>query len=77
MLWNFSEQTEGARTRKRSQLQPSSWTTIPVLVKIFKVLINELSNEIENASAANQSIEVSKLIIISDFLKNFRVSTNF
>ncbi|XP_043478720.1 importin-9 isoform X2 [Leptopilina heterotoma] len=54
------QETEGVKTRKRSQLQPTNWTTIPVLVKIFKVLISELSNEIENASAVNQSSEESE-----------------
>ena len=47
------------RTRTRSQLQSPEWTNIPVLVKIFKLLINELANDIEAVSAANQSIEVS------------------
>ena len=27
--------------------EPVQWTTIPVLVKIYKLLINELSNQIE------------------------------
>ena len=26
---------------------PEQWTSIPVLVKIYKLLINELSNQIE------------------------------
>ena len=28
---------------------PDQWTMIPVLVKIYKLLINELSNQIENS----------------------------
>ena len=47
------------RTRTRSQMQSPIWTTIPVLVKIFKLLINELANDIEAVSAPNESIEVS------------------
>ena len=34
---------------------PDQWTKIPVLVKIYKLLINELSNAIE----ANMSTQVS------------------
>uniref|UniRef100_K1PWM7 Importin-9 n=1 Tax=Magallana gigas TaxID=29159 RepID=K1PWM7_MAGGI len=30
-----------------NNLCPVQWTTIPVLVKIYKLLINELSNQIE------------------------------
>ena len=29
-------------------LVPDQWTNIPVLVKIYKLLINELSNQIES-----------------------------
>ncbi|XP_033214886.1 importin-9 [Belonocnema kinseyi] len=55
----YPEHEEGMRTRTRSQLPAPHWTTIPVLVKIFKLLINELANDIEAVSAANQSIEES------------------
>lgn len=61
-LYKKFSATEGVKTRKRTQLQPTSWTTIPVLVKIFKVLISELSNEIENAAAANESSEVNNFL---------------
>lgn len=49
---------EGVRTRSKAESQPYQWTTIPVLVKIFKVIINELANDIE-AVAANQDTDVS------------------
>ncbi|XP_043252941.1 importin-9 isoform X1 [Colletes gigas] len=44
---------EGVRTRSKAESQPYQWTTIPVLAKIFKLIINELANDIE-AVAANQ-----------------------
>lgn len=46
------------RTRSKAAAQPYQWTTIPVLAKIFKLIINELSNDIE-AVAANQDSSVS------------------
>lgn len=46
------------RTRSKAESQPYEWTTVPVLVKIFKVIINELSNDIEVVSAS-QDTEVS------------------
>lgn len=46
------------RTRSKAESQPYEWTTVPVLVKIFKVIINELSNDIE-AVSASQDTEVS------------------
>lgn len=39
--------TPGIRTRAKAKSTPDEWTTIPVLVKIYKLLINELSNAIE------------------------------
>lgn len=39
--------TSGIRTRSKTANQPVQWTTIPVLVKIYKLLMNELSNQIE------------------------------
>ncbi|XP_077981531.1 importin-9-like [Glandiceps talaboti] len=38
---------EGIRTRSRAAQMPEQWTTIPVAVKIFKLLVNELSNAME------------------------------
>lgn len=39
--------TQGIRTRSQRNSQPSTWTKVPVLVKIFKLLLNELSMAIE------------------------------
>nr|KAG5702234.1 hypothetical protein BaRGS_030589 [Batillaria attramentaria] len=36
---------------------PDQWTTVPVLVKIYKLLINELSNQLEAALAKNEEDE--------------------
>ena len=49
---------EGVRTRSKAESQPYQWTTITVLVKIFKLIINELSNDIE-AVAAGHDTDVS------------------
>ncbi|KAH9510177.1 Importin 9 [Bulinus truncatus] len=38
---------QGIQTRSKAKNTPEQWTTIPVLVKIYKLLINELSNSIE------------------------------
>lgn len=47
-------QEEGIRTRSKSAKNPERWTNIPLLVKIFKLIINELSTVVEsNASRAN------------------------
>ncbi|KAJ1139607.1 hypothetical protein NDU88_005976 [Pleurodeles waltl] len=45
---------EGIRTRSKTAKNPERWTTIPLLVKIYKLLINELSNAME-ANATRQS----------------------
>ncbi|XP_064607438.1 importin-9-like [Liolophura sinensis] len=41
-------QSNGIRTRSKAAQAPEEWTTIPVLVKIYKLLINELSNQMES-----------------------------
>uniref|UniRef100_A0A3P8WPP0 Importin 9 n=1 Tax=Cynoglossus semilaevis TaxID=244447 RepID=A0A3P8WPP0_CYNSE len=42
---------DGIRTRSKSAKNPERWTNIPLLVKIFKLIINELSTVVEaNAS---------------------------
>uniref|UniRef100_A0A672H6L8 Importin N-terminal domain-containing protein n=1 Tax=Salarias fasciatus TaxID=181472 RepID=A0A672H6L8_SALFA len=47
-------QEDGIRTRSKSAKNPERWTNIPLLVKIFKLIINELSTVVEsNASRAN------------------------
>uniref|UniRef100_A0A8D0AE93 Importin 9 n=1 Tax=Sander lucioperca TaxID=283035 RepID=A0A8D0AE93_SANLU len=45
---------DGIRTRSKSAKNPERWTNIPLLVKIFKLIINELSTVVEaNASRGN------------------------
>uniref|UniRef100_A0A7N6BR71 Importin N-terminal domain-containing protein n=1 Tax=Anabas testudineus TaxID=64144 RepID=A0A7N6BR71_ANATE len=45
---------DGIRTRSKSAKNPERWTNIPLLVKVFKLIINELSTVVEaNASRAN------------------------
>lgn len=39
------------RTRSKTESRPYEWTTVPVLVKIFKVIINELSDDMEAVGA--------------------------
>ncbi|KAK1135756.1 hypothetical protein K0M31_000333 [Melipona bicolor] len=51
----FSGNEEGVRTRSKAESQPYQWTTIPVLVKIFKLIINELSNDIEAVAASQET----------------------
>ncbi|XP_023390542.1 importin-9 [Pteropus vampyrus] len=45
---------EGVRTRSKSAKNPERWTNIPLLVKILKLIINELSTVME-ANAARQT----------------------
>lgn len=40
---------EGIRTRSKTASNPEQWTEIPVLVKIYKLMIHELSNCLDNA----------------------------
>ncbi|KAF3856574.1 hypothetical protein F7725_017297 [Dissostichus mawsoni] len=45
---------DGIRTRSKSAKNPERWTNIPLLVKIFKLIINELSTVVEaNSSRTN------------------------
>ncbi|KAL4622441.1 importin-9 [Arapaima gigas] len=47
-------QEEGIRTRSKSAKNPERWTNIPLLVKIFKLIVNELSSVVEaNATRAS------------------------
>lgn len=54
---------EGIRTRSKSAKNPERWTNIPLLVKIFKLIINELATVVETnacrASAADWSQDSS------------------
>ncbi|XP_066883101.1 importin-9 isoform X4 [Kogia breviceps] len=45
---------EGTRTRSKAAKNPERWTNIPLLVKILKLIINELSSVME-ANAARQA----------------------
>lgn len=45
-----------SKARTRSQTTQQQWASIPILVKIFKLLINELSNLRELKEAVNVSI---------------------
>ncbi|KAH0619009.1 hypothetical protein JD844_018608 [Phrynosoma platyrhinos] len=45
---------EGIRTRSKAAKNPERWTNIPLLVKILKLIINELSNAME-ANASRQT----------------------
>lgn len=48
---------DGIRTRSQTQNQPPQWTHIPLLVKIYKLLVNELSLEIELNMARDEDEE--------------------
>ena len=50
-------------TRIQTQNQPPHWTNVPLLVKIYKLLVNELSNQIEaNMARDTEEDEVSNNI---------------
>ncbi|XP_053562447.1 importin-9 [Bombina bombina] len=51
---------EGIRTRSKTSKNPERWTTIPLLVKIYKLLISELSNVIEANSTRQTEEELSQ-----------------
>lgn len=46
----FPENEQGVRTRSKTEAQPYQWTTVPLLVKIFKLLISEVKNDMEDMS---------------------------
>ncbi|KAJ8665420.1 hypothetical protein QAD02_007082, partial [Eretmocerus hayati] len=50
--------SNGVRTRGKSQSAPMQWTRIPVLVKIFKLVVDELGYYLE-ATTAEQDVEES------------------
>ncbi len=39
---------------------PDQWTMVPVLVKIYKLLINELSNQIESSMSTANKVMVTR-----------------
>lgn len=47
------------KMRTRSQASNSQWITIPIMLKIFKLLINELSNMREVKNATNRTLDAS------------------
>ncbi|NP_001087649.1 importin 9 L homeolog [Xenopus laevis] len=48
---------EGIRTRSKTSRNPECWTTIPLLVKIYKLIINELSTVMEANATRNTEEE--------------------
>ncbi|KAL8589419.1 hypothetical protein ACOMHN_021571 [Nucella lapillus] len=44
----------GIQTRSKSKESPEQWTEIPALVKMYKLLINELSHQIETVLAKQE-----------------------
>ncbi|XP_076333062.1 importin 9 [Tachypleus tridentatus] len=48
------------RTRSKTSQSPDQWTEIPVLVKIYKLLINELSNAMEQTMIQEDDEEESE-----------------
>ncbi|XP_006822545.1 importin-9 [Saccoglossus kowalevskii] len=53
---------EGIRTRSKTAQAPDQWTTIQIHVKMFKLLVNELSNAVETnmsrqASAGGEDLD--------------------
>ncbi|XP_071133365.1 importin-9-like [Mytilus edulis] len=53
-------ETNEIRTRSKTKHTPTQWTTVPVLVKIYKLLINELSNQIEENMAKQKDDSLSQ-----------------
>lgn len=43
----------GVRTRAQKNLVPDEWTMIPVLVKIFKLIVGEMANNLSEALASS------------------------
>jgi len=48
---------EGVRTRSKTAKEPEKWTTIPLLVKIYKLLLNEIANQIESSTKKGSFFE--------------------
>ncbi|KAK7915627.1 hypothetical protein WMY93_011388 [Mugilogobius chulae] len=73
---------EGIRTRSKSAKNPERWTNIPLLVKIFKLIINELATVVEanasRASAADWSQD-SRLAgqLLSDIIASNKYDDDF
>lgn len=43
---------EAARTRSQKKLHPDQWTSVPLLVKIFKLLVQDLNSNLADALAS-------------------------
>ena len=52
-----------ARTRAQKRLEPDQWTTVPVLAKILKLLINELQSLRTYDEAANRGLQPFKRLL--------------
>ena len=46
IIYHQSGQTISHRTRSRTSKQPEQWTRVPLVVKLFKILVLELQNQI-------------------------------
>ncbi|XP_058802875.1 importin-9 isoform X2 [Phymastichus coffea] len=51
----LENQPSGVKTRKKTQSSPMQWTKIPVLVKIFKLIVYELNYYLELHSADQEN----------------------
>lgn len=51
---------EGIRTRSKGAANPEQWTEIPVMVKIYKLMIHELSNCLDNSMLHRDQDEESE-----------------
>ncbi|KAG5275289.1 hypothetical protein AALO_G00145750 [Alosa alosa] len=51
---------EGIRTRSKSAKNPERWTNIPLLVKVFKLIVNELSSVVEANATRNSAADWSQ-----------------
>lgn len=59
-------ENEGIRTRSKTQAQPCIWNNVPILVKIFKLIVNDLSNDLEAAAAVTDDF-VSIINVVIEF----------
>ncbi|GLH02685.1 Importin-9 [Gryllus bimaculatus] len=71
-----TEGEAGTKTRSQSQNQMDHWTTIPLLVKIYKLLVNELSNAMEaSAAKTSEDLENTKKRIRHDDARGIEFHT--
>ena len=53
------------RTRSQRVVHPEQWTQVPVLIKIFKLLINELANAIDsNMAKDDEEVRVVVMVMV-------------